>query len=352
MHVSPAPPWGLIADDLSGACDSAVAFTTYGLSASVVLDDAELPRVTSELIAYSTETREADEREATAQVAAACRLFRQRRLPLLFKKIDSTLRGPYAAELTAAMQALGIENALLNPAFPEQGRVIEGRQVFVAGSRGDRRPIARIPELPGVEVSNASSREELNVVVKCVFERAVLPLICGSGGIALSVAATLAERLGRHPAAPAKPELQSGLTLLFIGTDHPATQEQVDHLLSRGQVDVQCLDSLDKHTANRAVLVNVDWSVRFDLGSLEHAIGAGRYGALILSGGSTARTVLEALGAGRIDLLGQFGPGLPWGRIRGGLADGLLVAVKSGGFGRNDTLELILRQFLPVDDSQ
>jgi uncharacterized protein YgbK (DUF1537 family) len=61
--------------------------------------------------------------------------------------------------------------------------------------------------------------------------------------------------------------------------------------------------------------------------------------------------VLEALGAGRIDLLGQFGPGLPWGRIQGGVAGGLLVAVKSGGFGRNDTLEMILRCFSPEDDA-
>jgi uncharacterized protein YgbK (DUF1537 family) len=349
MRLSPTPPWGLIADDLSGACDSAVAFRTHGFSACVVLADAELPGVSCDLVAYSTETRDGEEQDATAKVAAACRLFDRCGLPVLFKKIDSTLRGPWAAELATVMQTLGVEKAILNPAFPEQGRVVESGEVFVVGSGGDRRPAARIPDLPGVEVCDASTRDELDALVKQAFKGSEIPLICGSGGIALSVAAVLAQRLGRNRVAPPRPELKSGLPLLLIGTDHPVTQQQVGHLRDGGRVDVQALNSLDRCAGKRPVLVNVDWPASLDFRPLEHAIGSGRFGALILSGGSTARTVLEALGAGKIDLLGQFGPGLPWGRIQGGVAGGLLVAVKSGGFGRNDTLEMILRCFSPED---
>jgi uncharacterized protein YgbK (DUF1537 family) len=347
MEGFSTPPWGLIADDLSGACDSAIAFTAHGFSACVVLTGSELACVTSELVAYSTETREANDDEAAAHVITACRLFRQSHIRILFKKIDSTLRGPYAEELAALMQELGIAKAIFNPAFPEQGRIVEGGRVFILESGGDRRLIAQIPDLPGVETSGASTRAELDAVVRRAFERPDLPLICGSGGIALSVAAALAERLGRHPTAPAKPELQSGIPLLFIGTDHPTTEAQVLHLRNSGLAEAQSLVGLDSSTGKRPVLVCVDWSARLDFRPLVEVIGAGRHGALILSGGSTARTVLEALGARRIDLLGQFGPGLPWGRIGGGVADGRLVAVKSGGFGSNDTLEMILRHFLP-----
>jgi D-threonate/D-erythronate kinase len=351
MHLSSTPPWGLIADDLSGACDSAVAFITHGFSACVVLADAQLPGVTCELVAYSTETRDAQEQDATAKVAAACRLFQRCGPPVLFKKIDSTLRGPWAAELATVMQTLGAEKAILNPAFPEQGRVVENGEVLVVGLGGDRPAAARIPNLPGVEVSDAGTRAELDALVKRVFKGREIPLICGSGGIALSVAAVLAQRLGRNLVASPKPELKFGSPLLLIGTDHPVTQQQVLHLRNGGRVEMQSLHSLDRCTGKRPVLVNVDWQARLDFRSLEHAIGSGRFGALILSGGSTARTVLEALGAGRIDLLGQFGPGLPWGQIRGGVAGGLLLSVKSGGFGRNDTLEMILRCFSPEDDA-
>jgi uncharacterized protein YgbK (DUF1537 family) len=350
MRLSPMPPWGLIADDLSGACDSAVAFRTHGFSACVVLDDAELPDVTCDLVAYSTETRDMEEQDATAKVAAACRLFRRYGPPVLFKKIDSTLRGPWATELATVMRTLAVERAILNPAFPDQGRIVESGEVFVVDPAGDRRPVARIPDLPGVEISDARTRDDLDALVQRVFMGSEIPLICGSGGIALSVAAVLAQRLGRNLVAPPKPERRPGSPLLLIGTDHPVTLQQVVHLRNGGRVDLQSLNSLDRCPGNLPVLVNVDWPAAPDFQPLVRAIGSERFGALILSGGSTARTVLEALGAGRIDLLGQFGPGLPWGCIRQGVAGGLPVAVKSGGFGCNDTLEMILRCFLPEDD--
>ena len=318
----------------------------------MVLADAELPGAASELVAYSTETREADEDAAATRVAAACTLFRHSDIPILFKKIDSTLRGPYAAELAALMQELRIAKAILNPAFPEQGRIVEAGEAFVVGPEGERRSVARIAQLPGVDVPDARSREDLDAIVARVFDDTGLPLICGSGGIALSVAAILARRCNRTAASAPRPQLNSGLPLLFIGTDHPATEAQVLHLRNRGIVEEHPLRDLGSPTGKRPVLVCVDWSAPLDFRPLLEAIGEGRHGALILSGGSTARTVLEALGAGRIDLLGQFGPGLPWGRIGGGIADGGLVAVKSGGFGGNDTLEMILRQFVPADNSQ
>jgi uncharacterized protein YgbK (DUF1537 family) len=329
-----------------------VAFVAHGFSACVVLIDSELPSAASELVAYSTETREAHEDAAATKVAVACRLFRQSHIPILFKKIDSTLRGPYAAELAVLMQELGITKATLNPAFPEQGRIVEEGEVFVVGSGGERRFVARIADLSGVEVADALSREDLDAIVARVFDAADLPLICGSGGIALSVAAILARRCNRLPASAPKPQLNSGSPLLFIGTDHPTTEAQVLHLRNRGLVEEQPLRDMGSPTGKRPVLVCADWSAPLDFRPLEAAMAAGRYGALILSGGSTARTLLEALGAGRIHLLGQFGPGLPWGRIGGGIADGRLVAVKSGGFGGNDTLEMILRQFLPADNSK
>ncbi len=347
MRTSPEPPWGLIADDLSGACDSAVAFAAHGFSACVALNGSELPSAGSDLVGYSTETREAQDDEAAETVAAACRLFRQAQIPILFKKIDSTLRGPYVAELRALMRELGITHAVLNPAFPEQGRVVERGEVFVVGPEGDRRSVARITELANVALPDACSREALDGIVKRVFEETGLPLICGSGGIALSVAALLAQTLGQSRTAQPKPEALSGSTVLFIGTDHPVTEAQVLHLRNSGLVDHVPLESIDAVAGKRPALVCVDWSAPLRLQPLGEAIRSGRYGALILSGGSTARTVLESLGAGKIDLCGQFGPGLPWGRIGGGLGDGKLVAIKSGGFGRGDTLEMILRRFVP-----
>ncbi len=42
-----------------------------------------------------------------------------------FKKIDSTLRGPVGAEIQAAMTAAGASIAIVAPAFPAMGRIVE-----------------------------------------------------------------------------------------------------------------------------------------------------------------------------------------------------------------------------------
>jgi uncharacterized protein YgbK (DUF1537 family) len=57
---------------------------------------------------------------------------------LIYKKTDSLLRGPIAAELTAAMGCLGVERAIFVPQNPSRGRVIRDGEYFVDGVRLDR----------------------------------------------------------------------------------------------------------------------------------------------------------------------------------------------------------------------
>jgi len=68
------------------------------------------------------------------------------------------------------------------------------------------------------------------------------------------------------------------------------------------------------------------------------AFSAARAAALVLTGGDTAAFVLRALGASSIALGGEVSPGLPWGIIEGGTADGCMVVTKSGGFGNRRAL--------------
>jgi uncharacterized protein YgbK (DUF1537 family) len=60
---------------------------------------------------------------------------------------------------------------------------------------------------------------------------------------------------------------------------------------------------------------------------------AGHAGALILTGGATARAVLTALGVTRLRIVGAPAPGLA-----AGLAGELPVVLKAGGFGTPRTL--------------
>ena len=56
----------------------------------------------------------------------------------------------------------------------------------------------------------------------------------------------------------------------------------------------------------------------------------------------TARLVFGALEADCIEIGGSSTTGAPWGTIRGGMADGLVVVTKSGAFGTSDELARIL----------
>lgn len=58
-----------------------------------------------------------------------------------------------------------------------------------------------------------------------------------------------------------------------------------------------------------------------------------RIGALVLMGGEGARAVLAQLGADSVLVADAIREGIPIGVIEGGLAHGLTVVTKAGGFG-------------------
>jgi uncharacterized protein YgbK (DUF1537 family) len=84
--------------------------------------------------------------------------------------------------------------------------------------------------------------------------------------------------------------------------------------------------------------IPADWADR-----LCNAIASGRFGSLILSGGSTASLVFDALGVAAFDIGGSTTAGAPWGTIRGRMGKGLTVVTKSGAFGDPDELARIVR---------
>jgi uncharacterized protein YgbK (DUF1537 family) len=129
--------WLILADDLTGAADCAIAFGRKGHAAVVTwgdIDDASDRRLP--VLAYDAASRAlAAEAAAGRHADVLARLFESGRL--LFKKIDSTLRGQPAAETAAALahQKLrsGSAFGVFAPAFPATGRTTVGGRVLVDG---------------------------------------------------------------------------------------------------------------------------------------------------------------------------------------------------------------------------
>ncbi|WP_297841016.1 four-carbon acid sugar kinase family protein [Pseudomonas sp.] len=119
----------IIADDLSGAADCAIGFASAGLHTVVTLDPLS-PVADAQVIAADTDTRRLSPSQAAAHTTAA---FNALSKPgqRLYKKIDSTLRGNWAAEVAALQRMAGL--AIVAPAFPATGRTLHNGRVLVNG---------------------------------------------------------------------------------------------------------------------------------------------------------------------------------------------------------------------------
>jgi len=128
----------ILADDLTGAADSAARCHHAGLAAHVYLSPpvAAWPEGA---VAFSTDSRYLAPTAAAAQVRTLLAALGTPQPAQWYKKIDSTLRGNIGAELDAMLAALSPQNALpcavICPAFPAQGRgLLDGCLVYDQGS--------------------------------------------------------------------------------------------------------------------------------------------------------------------------------------------------------------------------
>jgi uncharacterized protein YgbK (DUF1537 family) len=129
----------IIADDLSGATDSAVACAERGLDTVVTLVDAS-DNGRAEAIAFDADTRRRSRDAAASETARLVSSRANMNSRILFKKIDSTLRGHIGAEIAALLSARqGTTGSplrqrtiiVLAPAFPALGRTtVQGRQLL------------------------------------------------------------------------------------------------------------------------------------------------------------------------------------------------------------------------------
>ena len=129
--------WFILADDLTGAADSAVAFAERGITTWVTWKEG-VPTTSNPaaVIAYNCASRELTAVAAIAAQRAALQTFL---LPgtRLFKKIDSTLRGQPAAEIRMLCDYLleqrGSAFGIVAPAFPALGRTTQNSHIYVDG---------------------------------------------------------------------------------------------------------------------------------------------------------------------------------------------------------------------------
>ncbi|MFC5752797.1 four-carbon acid sugar kinase family protein [Actinomadura rugatobispora] len=371
----------IVADDLTGAADSAVPFAARA-STAVALDEA-WPR--ARVVAVDTDSRYSPEAVAAERVGKAVARGRADGARIV-KKIDSTLRGNVGAEIAAAREAAGGRVlAVVAPAFPATGRTVSGGVVRVGGEPlpgrrygGDVVALLAAAGLrarrigldavrgPGLDARFAQAlRDGLDAVVcdgetdadlRAVCDAAgdgTATLLVGSGGLTAALARTLG------PAEPVAVTAPAGPALVVIGSYSELARAQRAELVAGGWTPVhvgpggtgadEAVRAVRAGLAGGDVVLSVDPDAPVDRArafATARALaavavgGADAAGILAATGGETARAVLLGLGATELWPVGEPEPGVVAGRVRG---TGALFITKAGAFGDPATLARVVR---------
>lgn len=405
----------ILADDLSGAADCANACASSGLNAVVSFEDLDLD---GEVLSIDCDTRHLSPAEAAARVTRLMQspLLRQPD-QLLFKKVDSTLRGNVGSELRATLDGRrGASTsrvvAVMAPAFPAGGRTtVNGYQLLhgvpldeteiwlhnglsgvahlptmlnqaglstallsLSHVRGNGASLGstmlQLAEQTDVIICDVETDDDLSAIAQASFVLGREIIWAGSAGLAYQ----FPHAAGLTASAPPieQPEFPLGPILFVVGSMSSVSHRQARILEDASSVTpIHVLPSvllegpsqpIWKAVADRIhaslqsgndTLVVLDANEWVDLQKrrrLTDALGlmlaphAALVGALVATGGETARAILDGWGIASLFMLGELERGLPFSFAR--IDDRPLpLLTKAGAFGNQETLVSCWRFF-------
>ena len=143
----------VVADDLTGANDTGVQFAKRGFATEIIISAAM--RYTwdddwASVVVADTESRLLSATAAyrrVYEVLDTCALEDT----VVYKKIDSTMRGNIGAEVRGALAAVGARYAFVAPAYPANGRTTEHGRCLVSGVPVSQTDTASDPHNPVTE---------------------------------------------------------------------------------------------------------------------------------------------------------------------------------------------------------
>ncbi|MDR2484546.1 MAG: hypothetical protein LBD55_04025 [Treponema sp.] len=129
----------ILADDLTGANDTAIQFVKQDFSALVIIrsDSADSGILEDyDVISINTNSRGMNPDDAYRAVYGTMKRLGFQKGCFVYKKVDSVLRGNPGRELAAVMDALDIPLALAAPSFPANRSVLEKGRLYAGGNTG------------------------------------------------------------------------------------------------------------------------------------------------------------------------------------------------------------------------
>jgi len=411
----------IIADDLTGANDTAIQFAKHGMSVLVVIDamfcESSIFSACN-ILSFNSNTRGMSPKDAYREVRNLIRRLKAAKPEgFYYKKIDSVLRGNPGPELAAVMDELNIPLAIVCPSFPanmsvlEQGILKSGRsetqatinavEIFAGtmDKKVDGIPLEIIRQgclqaaeyilsryNDGIQVFVVDAVTDEDLLAVCRLSTAIeKPLVlAGSAALANQIAQNMEKKQTVAECSPS-PDCRTP-ALLIAGTRQGETLAQIVTLSNTLSVPVVRfkVDLVEKGESEKAVAVafeeaarymesgpalcvvaveslfeseiregNVTWNkadsdaasdaVSSAIGTLACKLSESfQFGVIITTGGDTTLKICKCLGITGIQPLAEICPGIPVGRIIGGICENRHIITKSGRFGNRNTLVEIM----------
>jgi uncharacterized protein YgbK (DUF1537 family) len=421
----------VIADDLTGAADAGAQFAKRGLDTRLISckDRSKIDfsrYIHQDVLVVNTDSRGLSPDEASSLISDVLKNYKKDLFPILYKKVDSTLRGNVGCEIDAILKTMDGVLCFMAPSYPEQDRRLVGGIMIVGGKPLALTEVAMSTTLPireshvhkllqqqsqtsigwidltlvasnfkclqekvekeekrGIRliIFDAVSRQDLTNVTEVGFSLKKKPLFVGSAGLAEEVAKKISPPEGT-PLVTSKQVVKPFKHILIIsGTASSVTHQQLRRIEQRGiptyqlsktllvgddvrvdaerkEISKKISDSLSQgmvilkttpemlqpeNSADLPIYLKIVETLSdVALSSLERSKVEMHELALILTGGDTAQSIINALGNEGIEIEGELLKGIVKGHLIGGNWDGLNIITKAGAFGKENALEKII----------
>lgn len=259
----------IIADDFTGGLDTGVMFAEKGFATWMADDQRRLCECDEDCVAVmDTETRHLKREDALENVRKIAEFARKQKIPILFKKTDSLLRGNIGAELEGMIQGSGRKLVVFVPAYPKMGRTINEGKLLIQGKLltdtnyaddlispvnknrvkdiiraqttvpvreiGCLNGISGVAANPEIYICDTVGEKDLRLIAEAVKPVADQVILAGCGGFAKYVAEYLTGLYIEQKKQVFYPKAECGEQTVFCGSVNERTQEQVKYAAEKG----------------------------------------------------------------------------------------------------------------------
>ncbi|RDJ97946.1 hypothetical protein DLM46_35435 [Paraburkholderia lacunae] len=356
----------IITDDFTSALDGTACFAERRWETSVLVQPEGI--ATAQVVSLDTDSREYTPTLDHDAVANAAHAWRD--ADVLTLQFDSTLRGRVARDCSTALAASGRRKLLIAPAFPSAGRTVEEGCVLVDGVPVHETAFGYDPTLPvressipallrahGIEVKvardaaqaralldvhdavvvDARTEAELDAIAT-TFAGARDLLLAGSTGLLRGLARVLPRpqsapddrgNCGDHAASRVP---LAGRPWLVVGSLNPRSRRQLSIAQAQCRVNVLATGetrlpaSAPPQAALRDLVVQA-----------VNVVSSRACDGLVVTGGETARRIIDALPVVSLRVCREIMPGVPLAEVQTAIGTFPMIT-KAGGFGDDDAL--------------